>query len=124
MEAEALVPQFSVERILKPKIAKTKGKKVVIVCVVDVFDFDSSLPVEELKSVQSSPHLPRLHVLLMQIPVPSICQPSRFFEFYSGRKQGGSHIEENLQKDARGAMLEGVKVISERIVFRFGSGPD
>jgi len=45
------VPKFSVEGVLKPKIQKNKGKKVVIVCVVDLFDFDASLPTEELKSL-------------------------------------------------------------------------
>ena len=100
MEAEAMVPQFSVERILKPKIAKTKGKKVVIVCVVDLFDFDSSLPVEELKCLQPSSHLALLYRRFLQIPIPSFCPASRFSAFYSGREQGGSHVEENLKREA------------------------
>lgn len=56
-DAEKLIPHFNVETVLKPKLLKTKGKKLVIICVVDLFDFDASLPLKELRSLflESSP---------------------------------------------------------------------
>eukprot|EP00210_Caulerpa_lentillifera_P000141 g136.t1 len=50
-EAEEFIPHFSVESVLKPKLQKTKGRKIVIVCVVDLIDFEASLPHDTIHSL-------------------------------------------------------------------------
>lgn len=44
-----LLPEFDICRKLGQKIALQKGRNTVVLCVVDITDFDGSLPREALR---------------------------------------------------------------------------
>lgn len=37
-------PVFDVDMLLQHRIQTRKGKKVVVLCIADLFDFDASIP--------------------------------------------------------------------------------
>lgn len=51
MIAESELPGFDMERIVGNRIAREKGRRAVICCVVDAADFDGSLPRESLQAL-------------------------------------------------------------------------
>lgn len=55
--AEAELPGFDLERIVGNRIAREKGRRAVICCVVDAADFDASLPIESLRQLLVSAKL-------------------------------------------------------------------
>lgn len=51
LAAESELPGFDLERIIGNRIAREKGRRAVICCVVDAADFDASLPTESLRGL-------------------------------------------------------------------------
>ena len=53
-KAEAMLPEFDIGRKVGAKIRLQRFRRAVVLCVVDVADFDGSLPRAALKVRQSS----------------------------------------------------------------------
>ena len=50
-EAEHILPEFNLGRVVGRRIASQRGRRAVVLCVVDAADFDGSLPRAAMRGI-------------------------------------------------------------------------
>ena len=50
-EAEHILPEFNLGRVVGRRIAAQRGRRAVVLCVVDAADFDGSLPRAAMRGI-------------------------------------------------------------------------